>query len=246
MLQPTRINSLKFFFRELRCFLVDWPAIIFVSAAISLAILYLRGDCLSELEKALCGGIVSSFVFYFFIDFLPKSSEKKRRLLTFSSELQKCLEYTSHIFTQIKSEWPNVVVDMNADQRFFQMLQTQTSQYMPTSNSLRRIKSTTNTVPIQFNYCNLGEVLGSEYERLKGKITHLDRVAAATQLESLDVESSLEIGIILDRKPFANMIGRLAHTGNTAAVFGTDLDLIFDGLIKIKKRLSDNFNVIWL
>ncbi|PIS10851.1 MAG: hypothetical protein COT73_07070, partial [Bdellovibrio sp. CG10_big_fil_rev_8_21_14_0_10_47_8] len=102
MLKPD-IKFGKFLLLEIRSFVSEWPSASILLLTISSAIVLVsRGDNLTELEKALCGGVVSSFVFYIFIDFLPKVSAKRERVLRCSRELQKCIDYGNHIFEKLR------------------------------------------------------------------------------------------------------------------------------------------------
>ncbi|MBT4922434.1 MAG: hypothetical protein HON23_05410 [Rickettsiales bacterium] len=165
-------------------------------------------------------------------------------MLKFTLELQKCIDYLEQIFSEIKSEWPTSNIDIKTTARFFEILKRQNIDYFPTSNNLKAIKSTTNTNPIQFNYCNLGEILIAKYRTLKKKTFHLDRVSSATQLESININSAIKIGVILDKESSAHT-ATFYNTGNNAAIIGTDLDLIFDDLVEIKSNLQNTFKIKW-
>ena len=247
-MKKPKINFFRFLLVELRCFLFDWEAIVFICTIISSFILFTKGNCLSELEKVLYGGIVSGFVFYFLIEFLPRTANKRKNLIRLAIEMKKCFEYIDSVFLDIKEEFKDKKIDIKEEQRFFKVLKLQNRKYNPTSTNLRLVKCTTNTNPINLIYCNLGESLENKYLRLKEKIIHLDKVASTIQLESIDFDSLIEINQIADQKAFyKNIPIILPHTNNdndnNAAVFGTDFDIIFDKLSIVRNRLQTRFNL---
>lgn len=162
--------------------------------------------------------------------------------------MKKCFEYINSVFLDIKAEFPNEKIDIKEEQRFFKVLKSQNRKYNPISKNLRLVKCTTNTNPINFIYCNLGEALEIKYLGLKEKIIHLDKVASTIQLESIDFDSLMEINQMADQKAvYKDILIILPHTNNdsdnNAAVFGTDFDIICDKLSIVRNRLQERFTL---
>jgi len=247
-MKKPKINFFRFLLIELKCFIFDWEVIVFIFAIISSLILFLKGCHLSELEKVLYGGIVSGFVFYFLIEFLPRTADKRKSLMRLAVEVQKCFEYLNSVFLDLEEEFSDLGIKMDETGRFFKLLQSQNREYSPRSKNLKFIKHTTNTIPIQFVFCNLGEALENKFLRLKEKLLHLDKIASIIQLESIDFDSMIEINQIVNRRQFYKTTPLvMRHTNNiwdnNAAIFGTDFDVIFDKLSVIKGRLHKIFNI---
>ncbi len=229
-----KIKICPFFLSELRSLFTEWLLIVSLLFIISLCVLF-WSDELPEIVKSLCEGVVASFIFYLFVDFFPKISEKKDRLLKFALELQKCINYFDQTLKNFRDEWPEFInVKLEDQQRFFKTLENKICSYEPKSKGLESGKWTKNKP----EKCNLGEVMLIRCFRIEQKLERLDRVAMYTKIDSIDLDFSLEIRDAILLKPRIDLV---QITVNNAALFGTHFDMTLDHLLKIRSKLEAEY-----
>jgi hypothetical protein len=200
------------------------------------------GQNLTELERRVLGGIVSSFVFYIFIQILPKIETKKAQLNKVLSEVRRGQQILSHFEQQLHAEGQTANWQFGTTGgTFFNILQTVNTNYVPPQGSaLRQVAGTTNTNPPTFHYANLGQVLMGIRTRIDKFLDSLEQICSIYGVENIDPAlSEKAFQLQSTRMNPAAILAQLQHINNSAALFGTDFDLISDGLNKIQKHILD-------
>lgn len=206
--------------------------LVFLMVVISTCIMIFK-ECPSELEKCVFGGIISGLSFYLIIDLIPSVSKKIQNFFLLREEIEGCIEYARSIYQKLKEEWPDLNIKINAHQRFFLMLEKQTINYYPKSQHMKR-KTILNN---QFIDLNLGQILDSECERLKEKISRLVELISITQMVDFVGYKNYEKFDNLAKSRLYHQQNKalLENIVNSASLIGSSIDGLFDSLIEIQK-----------
>ena len=241
MMNP-KINFFKFLANELSCFCFKWQSLILILALYSFFEFFSQDQDLSELKKAVYGGVISSFIFYLLVDSLPKISDKKERILYFAKETEYCLNFASEIFLGIKANFDvNKNSSIESSKRFEALVLGKTHDIKSSSKAKFIEKEIDGKLYPYISPYNLGQCLEEEYDKLKIKAGHLSMVASATQM---DIFFKIEIGKIINLEPIRLRLEVMKYC-KQAEPFGANLDKVYDSLLGIKKELSTKYGIFW-
>lgn len=240
-----KLNKSKFVLSEMRRFFSSLPQmVLFAGALVSAFLMYLCP--LSEVTRAILEGIVSGYIFYFFVDVLPKSERRAASARKVAGELNTVLTNIHLLKSHVKDEVLASGQQPQNQGKFFNLLERMIGTHMPTTNNMIRIKGTapaTATQAIQFHYSNIEEVLHGELVRLVKRLESLERASAIYGLAELDEELMKSISELPIRQLASSGVRALGHINNTPAMFGTDLDWIEEALLKVKAKLESDWRV---
>jgi len=240
-----KLETRKFLLSEAKRFFTSAPQIVlFIGAIVSAILMY---ACkFSEETRAILEGIVSGYIFYFFVDVFPKSEKRASSAKKVAGELNAVLESISTFKAHVKDEILAIGQQIQNGDKFFSLLQNVTGTHIPTTKNMKRINGTTPasaTQPLQFHYANMEEVMKGEVIRLVHKLESLERISAIYGLADLDEELMRAVSDIPNRQLFSSGIHAIGHIKNTPAMFASDFDWIEESLLKIKDSLQLDWKV---
>lgn len=240
-----KLNKSKFVLSEMRRFFSSLPQmVLFAGALVSAFLMY--SYSLSEVNRAILEGIMSGYIFYLFVDVLPKSERRAASARKVAGELNTVLTNIHLLKSHVKDEVLASGQQPQNQGKFFNLLERMIGTHMPTTNNMRRIKGTapaTATQAIQFHYSNFEEVLYGELGRLVKRLESLERASAIYGLAELDEELMKSISELPNRQLASSGVRALGHINNTPAMFGTDFDWIEEALLKVKAKLESDWRV---
>lgn len=239
-----KISIADFYKNEIRTFVAEWPTnLLFLITVLSFVCLWRLDDELNELSKAVLGGVSSSLLFFIFIELLPKIDLKRRHLEKFSITLLEVIGQFHNTYEKLKIEFSSIEVDFIQKDRFFKLLQTQAIEYMPKTTNLQVVIRIEDTKPITPVYGNLGATLENDIRRFKQRLIRLEKIAALCDLDKYSLESFILIDDLDNKSDLKGFINNLKHFKNSAALYGTDLDLVLNDLLKVSANLAKSFKI---
>jgi hypothetical protein len=240
-----RLKKWEFVLSEMKRFFSSIPQIVlFIGALVSAFLMYTYS--LSEVNCAILEGIMSGYIFYLFVDVLPKSERRASSSKKVAGELNTVLTNIHTLKSHVKDEVLASGQQVQNQSKFFNLLERMVGTHMPTTNNMRRIKGTTPataTQPMQFQHSNFEEVLYGELVRLVKRLESLERTSAIYGLSDLDEELMKSVSELPNRQLASSGIRALGHINNTPAMFGTDFDWIEEALLKVKAKLESDWRI---
>jgi hypothetical protein len=239
-----KLNRPQFIIWEIKRIFSSIPQILLFALAVFSGWLIYRHN-LIEVHRAILEGIVAGYIFYWFVDILPKLERNAKNVKAIASELAQILQTIQTLKAHIKEEM--LAIGQGRDsEKFFELLETLRRGHMPITNNMKRIKGTTaatTTSPMQFQYSNVEEVLYSELARLEKRLQTFERVSTIYGLVDLDAELMRMASDMVEPPRVSAYVGTLHHINNASATFGSDFDLIEGSLTKIKTGLATNWRI---
>jgi hypothetical protein len=238
--------KLKFVLSEIKRFFSSVPQMILFIITLTSASLLYTSQQISEVNHAILEGIISGYIFYLFVDVLPKSEKRASSAKKIAKELASILTNIHTLKSSVKDEVLASDHQPQNQNNFFDLLEKTNSSHMPTTNNMKRIKSVTPptaTQPIQFHYSNFEEVLYGELTRLIKKLESFERSSTIYGLADLDEELMRLVSDLPTRPLASSMIPSLRHISNIPAIFGSDIDLIEKSLLEIKFKLESDWKI---
>lgn len=219
-------------------------SILFVLFIISVYFIYLNNT--PQVFRIVFEAIVTGYIFYWFVDVLPKFERNATNAKKVATELLPILEHINTLRFHVRDEIKASGQQFLDKHKFCDLLINMQNSHMPVTNNLRLIKGTARETPdqsINFIYSNLEEVMQFQATYLLNKIRVFERTVSIYNLSDLDPELMCRVNNLSERSPFSNHIKALTHIKNTPAVFGTEIDLIEDALVKIREKLEVSWRI---
>lgn len=236
-----------FFISELKGALTSFPQMSLLSLfSISTVLLTKYHNCLTDISSAILEGVVSGYIFYLFVDPLPKMKKKILNIKKISLKLSQILLNINQFKQDIKAEISTYNNETCGNiETFFSLLKNISGTHLPVTTAMKRINSATqgnNIQPIQFNYSNLEEILNDELIRLKIRLEGLERTCTIYGLAEINPELMQIISDLSSASPFSKIKNNFLFK-NTPALFGSDFDYIEGVLLRMKTSLENDYGV---